>query len=137
MRRSILDIARRGQAVAELRMTDTCRITRDGSAPTGDLDPTTGLPDATARATVYEGRCWVHTGGSVSAGSQRNAGADTVTQVASMLHLPIGAPVARVDDRVEILTSVNPSLLSVYTVSGVVPGSQMTAQRVSVTAVID
>lgn len=125
------------QSVAESRMTDTCRVTR-GSASEGDLDPVTGVPTAGARSTVYEGVCRVRTGGSVSAGSQRESAGDVVVQVASVLHLPIAAPRVIVDDHVEVLTSVNPSLPALaFTVSGLIPGSQMTAQRVQVTAVID
>lgn len=117
-------------------MTDTCRITRAVTG-TGDLDPVTGLPTAGVRATVYQGQCRFRTGGSISAGSQRQVAGDTVTAVASILHLPIAAPAVKVNDLVQILSSVNPSLTHVFTVSGLVPGSQMTAQRVQVTAVID
>lgn len=124
------------QGEAESRMTDTCRITR-AVASTGDVDPVTGLPTAGTRTTVYTGVCRVRTGGSVSAGSQRQVAGDTVTAVSSLLHLPIGAPQVKVNDRVEILTSVNPTMVGLFTVSGLVPGSQMTAQRVQVTAVID
>lgn len=118
-------------------MTDTCRITRAGAINDDEVDPVTGLPPSPTRATVYEGKCRLRTGGTISAGSLRQAGTDTVIQVASLLHLPIDAPAAKVDDRVEILSSVNPSMLPFFTVSGIVPGSQMTAQRVQVTAVID
>lgn len=116
-------------------MTDQCRVTRTASS-TGDVDPVTGLPAAGAKTVVYEGVCRVRTGGAISAGSQRDVAGDGVTQVSSVLHLPISAPQVMVDDRVEILSSVNPTLIRRFTVSGLVPGSQMTAQRVQVTAVI-
>lgn len=125
------------QALAVSRMTDTCRITRAGAITGDDMDPVTGLPPSPTRTTVYEGKCRIRTGGTISAGSQRQVSGDTVTAVASLLHLPIDAPAAKVNDRVEILSSINPTLLSLYTVSGIVPSSQMTAQRVQVTAVID
>ena len=123
------------QSEAESRMSDTCRVTR---AVTGspDLDPVTGLPTVPARTTVYEGVCRVRTGGAVSSGSQRESAGDTVTQVSSVLSVPITAARVLVDDRVEILTTVNPALNQAFTVSGLVPGSQMTAQRVQITAVI-
>lgn len=123
------------QAVAVSRMTDQCRITRTASS-TGDVDPVTGLPAAGTKTVVYEGACRVRTGGAISAGTQRDVAGDGVTQVSSVLHLPISAPQVMVDDRVEILSSVNPTLIRRFVVSGLVPGSQMTAQRVQVTAVI-
>lgn len=116
-------------------MTDQCRITRTASS-TGDVDPVTGLPAAGTKTVVYEGACRIRTGGAISAGSQRDVAGDVVTQVSSVLHLPISAPQVMVDDRVEILASVNPTLIRRFVVSGLVPGSQMTAQRVQVTAVI-
>ena len=125
------------QRFAESRMRDSCVVARavDGS---GDLDPVTGLPAAGARVPVYDGRCRVHTGGAVSAGAQRQSGADTVVQVSSILHVPVGAPRLQVDDAVTVTTSENPSLSALsFVVSGVIPGSQMTAQRVQITAVID
>lgn len=131
----ILPALSRLQSVAVSRMTDQCRVTRTASS-TGDVDPVTGLPAAGTRTVVYEGACRVRTGGAISAGSQREVAGDGVTQVSSVLHLPISAPQVMVDDRVEILASVNPTLISRFTVSGLVPGSQMTAQRVQVTAVI-
>ena len=125
------------QRFAESRMRDTCVVTRavDGS---GDLDPVTGLPAAGARSSVYEGPCRVHTGGAVSAGAQRQSGADVVVQVSSILHVPVRAPRLLVNDAVTVTASENPSLPSLsFVVSGVIPGSQMTAQRVQITAVID
>lgn len=123
------------QGEALSRMTDRCRITRTTDS-SGDLDPVTGMPTAGARTVIYEGVCRFRTGGAISAGSQREVAGDGVTQVASVLHLPISAPQVKVDDRVEVLSSVNPTLVSLFTASGLVPGSQMTAQRVQVTAVI-
>lgn len=125
------------QRLAEARMRDTCRATR-AVAGSGDLDPVTGLPAAGARSTVYEGPCRVRTGGAVSAGAQRQSGADTVVQVSSVLHIPVAAPRLQVNDVVRIVASENPSLPALtFVVSGIIPGSQMTAQRVQVTAVID
>lgn len=125
------------QSEAESRMTDVCRATRTTTGG-GSLDPVTGVPAADARAVVYQGKCRLRTGGSISAGSQRTSAGDVVVQVASILSLPIGAPRFLVNDRVEFMSSVNPNLPAlVFTVSGLVPGSQMTAQRVEVTAVID
>jgi hypothetical protein len=58
--------------------------------------------------------------------------------LATILSVPASAARLVVDDRVEITASVNPTLVgSVWTVSGLVPSSHMTAQRVQVTAVID
>lgn len=125
------------QRYAESRMRDTCVVSRavDGS---GDLDSVTGLPAAGSRSTVYSGPCRVHTGGAVSAGAQRQSGADTVVQVSSILHVPVGAPRVQVNDVVRVTASENPALPSMtFVVSGVIPGSQMTAQRVQVTTVID
>jgi hypothetical protein len=80
----------------------------------------------------------LRTGGTVTAGAQRQAAGDVVTQVSSVLSVPVTAARLAVNDRVEILSSADPSLPAlVFTVSGLVPGSQMTAQRVQVTAVID
>lgn len=118
-------------------MTDQCRITRAVPA-SGDLDPITGLPAATPRTTIYSGGCWVRTDGTVSNGSRRQSAGDVVTQLTSILHIPASAATLKVDDRVEILSSLDSSLLSlVFVVSGLIPGSQMTAQRVTITAVID
>ena len=124
------------RAEAESRMRDTCRVTRAVSG-TGDLDPDTGLPVANPRTVVYAGACRVRTGGSISAGSLRQSAADTVTQVTSVLSVPVSAPAVLVNDRVEITSSENPVLVRLFTVSGLIPNSQSTAQRVQITAVID
>lgn len=118
-------------------MTDTCRITR--AVPgTGVFNPVTGLYEPNPPDEVYVGVCRLRTGGTVSAGQQRQSAGDTVTQVVSILHLPMGAPTVRMNDRVEITSTLNPAVAGlVLTVSGLIPGSQMTAQRVQVTAVID
>ena len=125
-------------------MVDVCRITR--AAPsTGDVDPVTGLPGAGARTVIYgptvqphAGKCRIRTSGAVSAGIQRQSAGDVITALTSVLSIPISAPRIVVDDQVEILSSANPNLPAlVFTVSGLIPGSQMTAQRVSMTAVID
>jgi hypothetical protein len=125
------------QAIAESRMSDTCLVTR--AVPgSGSLDPVTGLPTASARTTVYSGPCRLRTGGTVSAGAQRQSAGDVVTQVASVLSVPVDAARLLVEDRVVFTASSDPSLPALtFVVSGLVPGSQMTAQRVQVTAVID
>lgn len=118
-------------------MTDTCRITRAVTG-TGVVDPVTGLVGTGTRTVVYEDICRLRTGGTVSAGQQRQSAGDTATQVVSILHLPIGAPTVVMDDQVEITSTLNPAIAGMkLTVSGLIPGSQMTAQRVQVTAVID
>jgi hypothetical protein len=132
------------QAEAESRMLDVCRITRSGAAD-DEIDPDTGLPGTGERAIIYgptvdphEGKCRLRTSGAVSSGSSRQSAGDVVLEVSPVLSLPISAPAVKPEDRVEMLSSVNPSVAGlVLTVSGLVPGSQMTAQRVSVTAVID
>lgn len=118
-------------------MSDTCTVTRASSgSPT--LDPVTGLPTAGARTAVYGGKCRVRSPGTISNGSRRDAGADQALLLATILSVPASAARLVVDDRVEITASVNPTLVgSVWTVSGLVPSSHMTAQRVQVTAVID
>jgi hypothetical protein len=126
------------QAEAESRMLDTCRITRADPDADNAVDPVTGLPAAGTRTTVYEGKCRLRTPGTVSTGSTRQSAGDVITSVTPILSVPISAPAAWVDDRVEMLTSVNPAVVGLrLTVSGLVPSSQITAQRVSVTAVID
>lgn len=127
----------RAAGAAEFRMSDACRVTRSTDAGE-DLDPVTWLHVTSDADLVYEGPCRLRTGGSVSAGSQREVAGDSVTQVNSVLSVPVGAARLMVNDRVEFTASVNPNILPlVFTVSGLVPGSQMTAQRVQVTAVID
>ena len=78
-----------GQALAESRMLDTCRITR-AAAGTGVLDPVTGLVTG-ARTTVYQGKCRLRTPGTVSAGSERQSAGDTATLVSPLLSVPISA----------------------------------------------
>jgi hypothetical protein len=134
----------RFQDEAESRMTDTCRVTR-AVAGSGDIDPVTGLPVTGDSTVIYgptinphKGKSRLRTGGTVTAGALRQSAGDVATQVASVLSVPVSAPRLLVDDRVEILSSADPSLPAlVFTISGLVPGSQMTAQRVQVTAVID
>lgn len=132
------------RAERESGMVDTCLITR--AAPsTGDVDPVTGLPGGSARTVVYgpdsqphRGKCRVRTAGSVSAGMLRQSAGDMATIVTPILSIPVSAPRIQVDDRVEIVSSANPNLPAlVFTVSGLIPGSQVTSQRVAMTAVID
>ena len=134
---TIQSILAGGQAVAESLMTDTCRVTRQAAAG-GSLDPVTGLPVSPAPTVVFEGRCRLRTPAVSSFGSARVAAGDQAVLVNPILSVPASAPPIRMDDRVEVLTSGTPALVGlVLAVSGLVPSSHMTAQRVQVTAVID
>lgn len=132
------------QAEAESRMTDVCRVSRPAPA-SGELDPVTGLPAAGARTVVYGpdvqphgGMCRVRTAGTVSSGMQRQSAGDVATLVTPILSVPVSAPRLVVNDRVEVVSSSNPGMAAlVFTVSGLIPGSQVTSQRVAMTAVID
>lgn len=127
-----------GQAAAESLMTDTCVVTR-GAPSSGSLDPVTGLPVAGTPTTVYTGKCRLTAPReTVTAGSQRPSAGDVAVTATSTLSIPISAARLRIDDRVTITASVNPSLgATSFTVSKLLSGSHMTAQRVSVTAVIN
>lgn len=117
---------------------DQILATRAGTATPGTPDPVTGLVPAPARTTVYQGPARLRTPGAVSAGRRQESAGDQATLLTTILSVPASAPRLAVNDRVEFLSSANSALVGMlFTVSGLIPSSHVSAQRVSVTAVID
>lgn len=128
------------RAEAESMMTDYCIVVRAGeSTGTPVLDPATGLYPAVADDIIYTGPCLIRVPGTVSTGKSRPTSGDNATLQSSIFATPWNAPRLEIKDRVMFAASeFNPNLVGmVYTVTGLLPGSQPTKQRVTVEAVID
>lgn len=128
------------QAEAESMMTDTCIVTRAGD-PSGspDLDPVTGMYPPTATQVVYQGKCSMRVPGSVSAGKTRPSAGDSAALLLTILGIPVSAPTLAVNDDVRLVASQhNPALVGLkYGVTGLLPSTFVTKQKVSVVAVVD
>lgn len=127
------------QDEAESMMTDTCRITRPGQGElSGSIDPVTGLFTHTADAQVYQGMCSIRVPGTVSTGKARPTAGDEASLLTAIFAIPFDGPRIDVADDILFLTSrYNHALVGRhFTVTGLLPGSQITKQRVSVEAVV-
>jgi hypothetical protein len=128
------------QAEANSRMRDTCTVTVPNSTP-GTIDPVTGLESSTAGAALYSGPCRLRMGGTVAGSSQSTVAGDRVSTSTPTLSLPVSAPRVPVG-AVVLITGVpadDPAghlRLGVRVrVVGLVLGTDMTAQRLTVEAV--
>jgi|SRR5690554_3777870 len=126
-----LGLTLRGRRRAEALMVDQCTITRIVGEP-GEVDPTTGKRVPPATATVYSGRCKVQTYEPHE--SKPESGEHVWTVQRYSVHIPVGAPVVEVDDRIQITQSViAPHLVGrTYRVAGVHHKSMATARRLLV-----
>ena len=128
------------QVEAESRMRDTCSITVLSSVP-GTIDPLTGLESVTDGAALYSGPCRLRMAGTVSGSTARDVAGDRVTTSTPTLSVPVSAPRVPVG-AVAVITGVpadDPAghlrLGLRLRVTGLVLGTDMTAQRVTVEAV--
>ena len=128
------------QALAVSRMRDTCLVTRL-STTTSVLDPDTGLPATVAATTVYSGVCRLRMAAAVSGSASRSVAGDDVATSAPTLSVPVSAARLVPGDVVTItgVPEFDPAghlrLGLRLRVTGVVLGTDMTAQRVTVQAV--
>jgi hypothetical protein len=128
------------QAEANSRMRDTCTVTVPSSEP-GVPDPVTWLEPASAGTLVYSGPCRLRMGGTVAGSSQATVAGDRVSTSTPTLSLPVSAP--RVPVGAVVLITAVPAddpaghlrLGLRLRVVGLVLGTDMTAQRLTVEAV--
>lgn len=135
----ISDVIRDFRAEAESLMTDACLVEREGPPDPGAvIDPTTGKFPDVPFGTVYSGPASLVLQGTVIAGRARESAGDEVTLLRSTLKVPAAAARLLVNDRVTFTASTyNPALVGVvFTVTGLLPGSHQTSQKVSVQSVV-
>lgn len=136
----VSDILAGFRAESESLMTDVCRVEREGPpVPGAVIDPTTGLFPGVPFGIVYSGVCGTSVQGTVMAGRLRSSAGDEVSVLRSTLKVPAAAPRLLVNDRVTFLSSTfNPALVGVvFSVTGLLPGSHQTSQKVSIQSVVD
>jgi hypothetical protein len=121
-------------------MRDSCTVTVPSSVA-GSLDPDTWLETTTAGALLYTGACRLRMGGTVAGSSQATVAGDRVSTSTPTLSLPVSAPRVPVG-AVVVITDVpadDPAghlrLGLRLRVVGLVLGTDMTAQRLTVEAV--
>jgi hypothetical protein len=129
---------RQGEALS--RMRDTCTVTVPSSAP-GTVDPGTGLESDAAGTALYSGVCRLRMAGTISGSSARDVAGDRVSTSSPTLSVPVTAPRLPVG-AIILITGVpadDPAghlrLGLRLRVTGLVIGTDMTAQRVTVEAV--
>jgi hypothetical protein len=136
----ISDVLDGFRAEAESLMTDSCRVEREGPPDPGAvIDPVTGLFPDVPFGLVYSGAAQVQLQGTVLAGRARLSAGDEVTLLRSTLKVPALAARLLVNDRVTVTASTyNPALVGVvFTVTGLLPGSHQTSQKVSIQSVVN
>lgn len=136
----ISDVLDGFRAEAESLMTDSCRVEREGPPDPGAvIDPTTGKFPDVPFGLVYLGVAQVQLQGTVLAGRARLSAGDEVTLLRSTLKVPALAARLLVNDRVTVTASTyNPALVGVvFTVTGLLPGSHQTSQKVSIQSVVN
>lgn len=136
----ISDILDGFRADAESLMTDACVVEREGPPDPGAvIDPTTGKFPDVPFGLVYSGVCGTNVQGTVMAGRARQSAGDEVTVLRSTMKVPASAPRLLVSDRVTFTASTyNPALVGVvFTVTGLLPGSHQTSQKVSIQSVVN
>jgi hypothetical protein len=128
------------QGEALSRMRDTCSVTVPSSAP-GTVDPGTGLETDAAGTALYSGECRLRMAGTISGSSAREVAGDRVSTSSPTLSVPVTAPRLPVG-AIILITGVpadDPAghlrLGLRLRVTGLVLGTDMTAQRVTVEAV--
>jgi Family of unknown function (DUF6093) len=126
------------RAQAESRMRDTCTVTAPGTS--GELNAATGLPSHTAGAVIYAGKYRLRTPGTGSP-SDRQVSGDRVALSTPTAFFPVSAPPIPVG-AIITCTAVPADdagghlrLGRRVRVTGLILGTDMTAQRVQVEAV--
>lgn len=134
------EITARSQGFALARMRDTCSVTVPSSDP-GSVDPGTGLETGAAGTLLYSGMCRLRMAGTISGSSARDVAGDRVSTSSPTLSVPVTAPRVPVG-AIVLITGVpadDPAghlrLGLRLRVAGLVLGTDMTAQRVTVEAV--
>jgi hypothetical protein len=125
---------------AESMMTDQCIVTRVGVASGAPvLDPATGKYPVIPPVPVYTGMSSIKIPGTVSTGKFRPTAGDVATLLSAIFSIPWFGPRLETEDIILITASMmNPGLAGMeFHVTGLLPGSHITKQRVSVQAVID
>lgn len=128
------------QSLAVSRMRDTCTVTAP-STTAGTVDPVTGLETATAGTAVYSGVCRLRMSGTVAGSSSRDVSGDRVSTSTPTLSVPVTA--VRIPVGAVVLITAVPAddpaghlrLGMRFRVTGLVLGTDMSAQRVTVEAV--
>jgi hypothetical protein len=136
----ISDVLDSFRAEAESLMTDGCRVEREGPPDPGAvIDPVTGKFPDVPFGLVYLGAAQVQLQGTVLAGRARLSAGDEVTLLRSTLKVPALAARLLVNDRVTVTASTyNPALVGVvFMVTGLLPGSHQTSQKVSIQSVVN
>lgn len=116
-----------GRRAAERNMVDTCTIRRQ----TSETRSNTGEVTPIYSTTVYEGKCRLQLRGPT--GQSPNVGEQRVDILVGELQLPISVVGLAVDDRVDIVTSLDPDLAGrVFRVADLMHKTHATARRIPV-----
>jgi hypothetical protein len=126
------------RARAEYLMTDTCTVTRPVAPSSMELDPVTLLPVESPPDAVWSGPCRVRLRRVASKGGSGSVAGDNPALVDSTLSVPYSVPTLQVNDIVVVTGSVeSPAFVGTrYRVTGILPNTQATAQRVQIEAVV-
>jgi hypothetical protein len=122
----------RARNFAFLGMRDVCTVSRITGTT---VDPNTGEETETVEVIYEEGRCRVQQG-SIGGNAQAvTAGQDYQLLVPIELQLPIDAPPVEVDDRVEMISSVDDPQLAgqVFYVRDLMAKTDASSRRIGVT----
>jgi hypothetical protein len=123
------------QGQAESRMLNTCVITAPGTA-SPELDPDTWLPVVTPGGTLYNGPCRLRVPGGAATGQNRDVAQDRVYITQPVLSIPVSAQRVPSESIVVITGPADHMLVGRrYRVTGLVDGTEMTAQRMLVEGV--
>lgn len=117
--------ARIGQPFAEMLMSDTVRLERDGTATT---DPATGVVNSTPTV-LYTGKARIRPE-TTSEADALNAGEARDLLDQFLVSIPFSATDARPNDTIIVTASADPSLVAArMRVIGVVRGTAVSARR--------
>lgn len=103
---SLLPDLTSARTAAEAILTDRCRITRDAEGTSDDvLDRTTNklAPPSPDTTTVYEGPCLISS--AILRETESVEGGRPVYRRRRRARVPMSAPLARAEDRLEVLSS--------------------------------
>ena len=116
------------QRRAETRMPDTCEIKRQ-SGTVRDDESGTRVPSYT---TLYTGKCRVQQNSGMPASS--DVGQDFVLLLTLEVQLPMSVTGLKVDDRIQITTSLDPDLIGrTFLIRGLAHKTEASARRVQCT----
>lgn len=122
---------------AESLMTDTCTTVRPVAPTSLELDPVTLLPVTTAPTAIYVGPCRIRIRRVAASGGASSVGPDNPSVLDSAMSVPYSAPLHDVNDIVTLTASLEqPGMVGLrFRVTGILPNTQATAQRLMVEAV--